>query len=131
MIVTDLNGVQSEWKFKGRKLIPNSNVGSALHKAVRKILYNKYPTLNIIEEVSIKVERGKTLYLDFYLPMRQTAIEVNGEQHYKYSSLFHSSALEFVNQKKNDIKKQRWCEINDISLISLKFDEQDKWEDKL
>lgn len=101
---------------------------SKLHLTARQLIRKAYPTLMLTEEVPIKIKRGKTLYLDFFLPLINTVIEVHGEQHYKYSTMFHSSAQDFMLQKKNDNSKAEWCEYNNLQLIVLPFSEdEEQW----
>jgi hypothetical protein len=127
MLVTDLNGEQYEWKMKGKEVRIDKRPRSSLHKTAREILKDRFPTLVLLEEVPIKVGRRRTLYLDFYLPLRRTAIEVQGEQHFKFSSLYHSSASDFRKQVGNDNDKSEWCEINGIDLVIFAFNNQDDW----
>lgn len=130
MRVKDLDGKEYEWQARGRTFL-FGDMGSSLHKKARLILHGRFPTVTILEEVSIPVRKRKTLYFDFYLPGRKLAIEVHGEQHYSFSSLFHKTKADFVKQKKNDREKAEWCEINGIQLVELSCREQDMWEDIL
>ena len=131
MFVEDLDGNTRNWKVKGKEVTLDKRPRSGLHKAAREIIKNRFPTLLVLEEVPIQPRPRQTLYLDFYMPLRKLAIEVHGQQHYKFSSLFHSSASEFLQQKKNDRDKAEWCYINDIELIIMPFDKQDEWGDLL
>jgi hypothetical protein len=64
-----------------------------------------------------------TLPFDFYLPEHNICIEYNGVQHYEYRKFFHrtKNALS-IQQLKDNIKKQ-YCDINGISLLIIKYDE--------
>lgn len=129
MFVEDLEGNVSQWKARGKEVVQDRRPRSGLHKKARDLIKERFPTLLVLEEVSLKPRPRVTLYLDFYLPLRKLAIEVHGEQHYKFSSLFHSSALDFMNQKKNDRDKADWCDINGIELIVLPYNED--WSESL
>ncbi len=131
MLVYDLDGNLANWKMGGKEVVGDKRARSYLHKAARKILKDRFPTLQVLEEVTIKVRRNKTLFLDFYLPLRKLAIEVNGEQHYSFNSHFHSTTHDFIRQRKNDISKLEWCDVNDIELIVFKFDEQESWVEQV
>ena len=131
MIIQDLEGKKLTWKARGVCELFDSHRGSTLHQQARKILKTKYPTSNILEEVSIPIKSRKTLFLDFYIPSLSTAIEVHGEQHFKFNPMFHKSKFDFLKQKRNDNDKQQWCEINRINLIILRFDEINQWETQL
>lgn len=131
MIVEDLDGNKYEWRARGKTFLFDSSKGSGLHQSARSILKDRFPTIAILEEVSIKVRKRKTLYLDFYIPMRKLAIEVQGSQHFTFSSKFHGSKRDLLKQQKNDREKASWCELNDISLVTLRFDEVKDWENQL
>jgi hypothetical protein len=105
---------------------------SQLHIIARQLIKEIYPTLTVAEEVPIKILRGKVLYLDFYIPLLNTAIEVHGEQHYNFSSFYHKSAADFMLQKKNDQQKATWCDYNTISLVVFPyFEDKELWRNKL
>jgi len=128
MNVTDLDGKTSKLKLMGYTVgIQNRDSRSKYHIAARKLLKEKYPTLQILEEVSIKIRQGETLYLDFYIPILNYAIEVHGEQHYKFSPHFHGSHMGYLKQLKRDREKNEWCEINNIEFTVLAYDELDEW----
>jgi hypothetical protein len=55
------------------------------------MLHEKFPTLQILEEVSIPLRSKETLYLDFYIPLIKKCIEVHGEQHYKFVPFYHTT----------------------------------------
>jgi len=133
MKVKDLNGNSSTWKIRGEIVSANDNRSrSKLHLKARKILYDLFPTMQILEEVSINPRIGKTQYLDFYINQIKLAIEVHGQQHYKFNSLYHATAQDFLNQKKNDADKKNWCDINNISYIELPYNEdEDSWTIKI
>ena len=101
---------------------------SQFHKKAKILILELYPVDCICEEVHIP---SWNLYLDFFIPMRKLAIEVNGEQHALQSSLFDKSPLDFLKRKQKDKDKQRFCEINNISLITLWWNEEHKWKTQL
>jgi hypothetical protein len=62
----------------------------------------------------------ENLEFDGYNEDLKLAIEYNGEQHYKFSSLFHKKNMEeFKKQKERDIKKGNLCIKNNIHLITI------------
>ena len=129
MLIEDLRGNKIKWTPTGQTFLFDSERGSKPHCEARKLLKDRFPTLRILEEVSIPViHRKKTLFLDFYIPVRKIAVEVQGIQHYQFVSAFHSSKADFLNQKKNDRMKCEWCDLNGIELIILDDGEQDIWE---
>jgi hypothetical protein len=134
MLVVDLNGRKKPWKLTG--YLPTNQdyynrPRSELHLTARGLLSSIFPTLQILEEVAINVNGQLTLYLDFYLPLVQTAIEVHGQQHYNFVSHFHKTQWDFIVQTQNDKMKQRWCELNNLDLIILPYNESPKeWKER-
>lgn len=131
MLAYYLDGRSFEWRIKGIEVTKDKRPRSALHKKARELLKERFPTLQILEEVPVTVEKGKTLYFDFFLPLREIAIEVHGQQHYEKSSAFHNTTADFIKQQINDNKKAEWCEINGVKLVVLRYDEVDQWSDQI
>ena len=129
-----LDGKTYEWKIPERIAKGNKNKTSHLHQTAKMLLRAKYPNIEIYEEVPIRITGGRgrrILYLDFYLPSFLQAIEVNGQQHYSFNSMFHDNQMEFLKGKTRDAEKIMWCEINDIDLVILKYDEISQWETQI
>jgi len=131
MKVYDLDGYESKWNMGGKEVHADTRPRSSLHKAAREVLRSRFPTLQMLEEVRVKVRKGKTLYIDFYFPLRKLAVEVHGQQHYSFNSMFHNTTQDFMRQCKNDRDKAEWCEINGIELIVFKYDEEEDWTDQI
>ena len=126
MNVIGLDGRNYHWKVKSKV---RSNA-SKPHIRCRELLKQLFPLDQIIEEIYLP-GAGK-LYLDFYLPLRKLAIEVDGRQHVKYIPHFHGTKLNFFKSLRRDDKKRHWCELNNIILIKLEQDEKDDdWRRKL
>ena len=133
MKIVDLDGQSQEWKIKGHLLHTSlaRQSRSDLHIKARQLLKEVFPTFKIFEEVPIPIIKGKTLYLDFYMPLRLLAIEVHGEQHYKFVPFFHHNIQTFMKQKRNDHDKRDWCELNGIELMILPYNEDiNEWKHK-
>ena len=131
MLVEDLEGKESKWSLDGKVVRTDKRHRSSLHIFARKLLYEIYPTLQILEETSVEVRRYKKLYLDFYLPLRKLCIEVHGKQHYYFNAHFHKDRWGFIQSRRNDSEKEEWCDLNNICFIVLKYDEQDSWSQQL
>lgn len=133
MKVKDLYGNTSNWKLKGDIVsASDSRRRSQLHVNARKILYDLFPTIQILEEVPINPRPGKTQFLDFYINKIKLAVEVHGQQHYKFNTMFHVSAQDFINQRKNDADKKEWCELNNITYIELPYNEkEEEWLNRI
>jgi hypothetical protein len=133
MKVRDLEGNIADWRLRGVIVAahdPRSR--STLHLTAREMLYEIFPTLQILEEVPINPRPRTTLYLDFYINQLRAAIEVHGQQHYKFNSLYHSTAQDFLHQKRRDEDKKEWCDINNITYIELPYNEnREEWKNKI
>lgn len=105
---------------------------SAFHLICRNLLKEIYSTFCFLEEVTIPIKDKKIAYLDFYIPIIHTAIEVHGQQHYKFNPHFHTNSIDFMNQKNRDRDKRLWCELNKIKLIELSYkDGKDQWKKQI
>jgi len=127
MIVKTLDGDEYDWTIPDQK----ERKRSKLHQTAKLILRAKYPNIVIYDEVPIQVRKKQRLYLDLYCPTLLLAVEVNGQQHYTFNSHFHSSKAQFLHAVSNDLAKVVWCELNDIELITLKYNELKEWDKQL
>lgn len=78
-----------------------------------------YPRDIIIEEFTIP---GSRMSLDFFIPSRRLAIEIQGEQHQSHINFFHGDrrySKSYGNQKIRDSQKSYWCENNEIRLVEI------------
>jgi len=126
MRVIDLDGDYCNWNITGYS--PKNNdkrPRSSLHIRARNIIKDLFTTSKVLEEVPIKLRRTQTLYLDFYLPLQKLCIEVHGEQHYKFIPFYHQNMLSFAKALKKDKEKVEWCQINNIEVVELPFNEKD------
>ena len=128
MKVVGLNGVLHNLKF-GKYYGRKSSNASKLHKEARILLKNKFPVNIILEEVILPGSSDKrNLSADFFIVDLQLIVEVHGEQHYKFNSLYYKTMSDFYQAKRRDRDKKEWADINGITLIVLPFNEKDKWE---
>ena len=129
MFVKSLDERISEFRYYHNT--PRANV-SSLHRQCRDILLKLYPTQKIFEEVKIDIRKGDVLYLDFFLPLKMLAIEVHGEQHYNFSLHFHGNRWNFLESKRRDREKVEWCELNNIRLVELPYNENSsQWIERI
>ena len=127
MRIRDLDGNVAKWKVEGNIVRTNDErPRSKLHLRARSLLQSLYPTLQICEEVRIDLRRDKRVFIDFYINTIKTIVEVHGSQHYNFNTLYHSSAQDFLNQKKRDADLQDWCLLNNLNYIELPFNENEQ-----
>ena len=132
MNVVDLDNHLVNWHLTGHISKGRLLNKSSLHLQARKLITIQYPTLQVLEEVPIPLRKSETLYLDFYLPLIKTCIEVHGEQHFKFVPFYHNTVLNFLKAKKRDQEKAEWCERNQIKYISLAYNESEQeWKEKI
>ena len=90
---------------------------SGIQKTVKNVLYDNWFADVVFEEFPVA---GTRLTFDFFNATRNIAVEVDGNQHYKYNKFFHSnSGQNFLSQLQRDEKKEYFCEINNIELIRI------------
>ncbi len=126
MKIYNLDGSTGKWKLQGYRLgTKPTKLCSEGHLLARELLTKLFPTDIILEEIPIP-ELG--LRLDFFIPTRKLAIEIDGQQHAHYTPFFHQTKQKFYHAQANDRRKTDWCELNDITLLRLNDNEKDKWE---
>jgi hypothetical protein len=101
MNILTLDNKTLKWSPKGDSHIGDLKTNrSGLHFSARELLTEVYPTVSILQEVSIPVYERKTLHLDFYLPLYKLAVEVQGQQHFEFTPFFHGDIQGFVTSRK-------------------------------
>jgi len=124
MKVVDFNGKSCNWPPPGYEVaLDDIRPRSELHIRCRSLLRTLYPTQPVLEEVPIP---GLGLFIDFYLPMRKLAIECNGKQHDTYVPHFHGTKMNFVASQQRDKRKAEWCQMNNVQMVVLPFNETDE-----
>jgi hypothetical protein len=126
MLIVDLDNNEHNWTLVGNIAHAKQQNKSSLHLRARTLIGQLYPTLQVLEEISIPLRRSETLYLDFYLPLKKTCIETHGEQHYKFIGHYHHTKLGFLKHQRRDREKAEWCKINNIQYIALPYNETDE-----
>ena len=116
---------------------PKSGGGkrSKLHQKAKKVLDSCLPHDRILEEVSLpgtRTVKNKSLRADFYIPNRTLVVEVHGQQHFKFNSFHFKDKLSFFRAQARDRNKIEWCNINDIRIVQLNYNEDiDEWRNKI
>lgn len=105
-----LNTAQSKHRMRSEKTCK-----SKLQYEIGQLIKNKYPMDTILEEVSLPGSSG--LFVDFLIPSRRMAFEIQGRQHGEYVPFFHGDKRGFLDSKARDYNKELWCELNNIQLV--------------
>lgn len=117
--------------FSGQRVEPgDTRPRSSGHLRARVLLNELFGLEPIWEEVFLPGCKG-SLYLDFFLPRRMLAVEVQGQQHFSCVPHFHGGAAGFRKQRERDARKREFCEMNGIRLVELKDNECNDWRGKL
>jgi len=88
---------------------------------IKQILYPFWKTSCVLEEFVIK---GSKYRIDLININSMIAIEVSPQSvHTEYNEFFHKSRSGFLKKINSDLEKERWCERNNIKLITLYDDD--------
>jgi very-short-patch-repair endonuclease len=118
MIFLTTTGREQKLKNSTKYLIDwDKKCRSKLQKKVKDLLYPNWVSDIVFEELPVL---GTRMTLDFYNANKKLAVEVDGNQHYKYNKFFHSNSRQnFLSQLQRDEKKEYFCEINQIKLVRI------------
>jgi len=118
MIFLTTTGREQKLKNSSKYLIDwDKKCRSKIQKNVKDLLYRHWIADIVFEELPVL---GTRMTLDFYNANRKIAVEVDGNQHYKYNKFFHSNSRQnFLSQLQRDEKKEYFCEINKIRLVRI------------
>lgn len=95
---------------------------SKLQRRVSEFLsvhFGKYKIQECIRPDWLLTEDGNRLELDFYIEELELAIEVQGEQHYKYIEHFFGNISEFEKRLEYDRIKKGICQARGINLVEI------------
>jgi hypothetical protein len=132
MHVVGFDGRDYDFNYTKNKYRKSRSNKSSYHTEARKLLRDYFSDCFIYEEVTLpgskRASRKSSLYADFFIPEVMLIVEVHGEQHYAFSSFFHKSKYDFFKSKKRDKDKIAWCELNNIDIVILPYNEREKWK---
>lgn len=137
MKVKGINGKEYVWNLSGYDVFnDDQRKRSKYHIRARGLLKELFSSYRILEEVklpgSTALNRKSVLYVDFYIPTINLAIEVHGEQHYEYNPFFHKSKADFLKAKARDEDKIEWCKLNNIRIVVLDYRKtDDEWRTEI
>jgi hypothetical protein len=109
------NGREKKIKNITKYLIDwESKCRSGIQKDVKNNIKPYWFADVVFEEFPVA---GTRMTLDFFNATLNIAIEVDGNQHYKYNKFFHSNSRQnFLRQLNRDEKKEYFCDINNIEF---------------
>lgn len=123
MKVKDLSGKEhhldiraSQYKMKSEKAAK-----SKIQYNCGQLIKKRFPLDVILEEVTIP---GEKLYIDFFIPQKRIAFEIQGNQHQEFVPFFHGNEKGFEESKIRDQRKLKWCDINEITLYTVASTEE-------
>lgn len=96
---------------------------SRLADEMFSLLKETFPHTKIQKEHTIKYD-GRTLFVDFYLPLFLIAVEVHGRQHDVFVKHFHGDAKSWKDHQHRDQVKEEWADVNNITYVVIR--EKDK-----
>jgi very-short-patch-repair endonuclease len=101
-----------DWEAKSR---------SKFQKNVKDMVFPFWCADVVFEEFPVI---GTRMTLDFFNATRRIAIEIDGVQHTKYNPFFHGgSRRKFLEQVERDLKKEEFCDNNEIKLLRICHDD--------
>ena len=95
---------------------------SKLANQVYDVLRDIFPQARIFTEHYVNCE-GNRLFFDYYLPQYNILVEVQGEQHYKYTPFFHGAPSDYRQAVKRDKLKQNYALANNFTLVIVDYNE--------
>lgn len=98
-----------------------SVIATQVHSILLELFPSK-PFKQVFCEHYVKY-KGHRLFFDFYIKKIGVLIEVQGQQHTKFVSHFHSDRKAFLQQKERDNLKRIWAEESGNYLIRINYDE--------
>ncbi len=130
MIITGLDEMEYKWKYYLYQ--EQKSNASKPHIRARELLKKIYPLTSFSEEVPLIGIFKERLILDFYIHAQRLAVEVAGQQHYKFNSHFYANRQAFCRAQARDRSKIEWCRINEIDLVELPDNESnEQWERRI
>lgn len=91
-------------------------------------LFLRKKNIHFVQEYSnttlINPKTNYLLFIDFYLPKLNIAIEYDGKQHF-----IDENKEKLKSQKYRDKIKDKWCKDHGIKLLRINYLQQDKYEE--
>jgi len=107
-------------KFEYMQHTPNDSRLELRSKFILEDIFKK-PFYKIRPDFLRNDVTGYNLEIDLYNDDLKLAIEVQGDQHYKFIPFFHRNKDAFLNQRYRDAMKKEKCKQNGITLIEIPY----------
>lgn len=102
-----------DWDGKSRSKIQFSVKSFLKEFWSKKIVFEEFPVA------------GTRLSFDIFNASEKIAIEVQGQQHTKYTPFFHGkNKYNYINQLFRDKEKFDFCKLNEIKLIEIYYSDK-------
>lgn len=96
---------------------------------MNKISSYEAAVINILQAAALKFEREKQFKdlhygyyrYDFYIPSMNILIECDGEQHFRYTKMFHKKKSDFTKAQERDRQKNSYALAHQIKLYRIPF----------
>ena len=110
----------SSEKFEYMQHTPNDSKLELQAKFILEDIF-KRPFYKIRPDFLKNDVTGYNLEIDLYNDDLKLAVEVQGDQHYKFIPFFHKSKADFLNQRYRDEMKKDKCRKEGITLIEIPY----------
>lgn len=99
-----------------------------------KLSKGELKVIKFLDQLQVQYIRQKTfsnlshirrLKFDFYLPLYNSCIEFDGEQHFRVVENYWKGQQGFNDLQMKDSIKNKYCELNNIPLLRIRFDNND------
>jgi hypothetical protein len=98
-------------------------MASDFEDSIEELIEEAFPRCTVIPQHPVKFE-GDQLFVDFFIPSMNLAIECHGEQHYKFVPHFHGNEEGFKSYVARDVQKRRWAKKNKITLVEVPYNQK-------
>jgi hypothetical protein len=95
---------------------------SDFEETIEVLLAEAFPRCLVRPQYPVKFN-GDQLFIDFFIPSMNVAIECQGEQHYKFIPHFHKDKEGFAAHQARDAAKRVWASKNKVTLIEIPYNE--------
>jgi len=89
---------------------------------IYELLTRTFPQSIITKEHYVKY-LGQQLFFDFYVKDYNILFEIQGRQHTEYVGHFHGDRDGYLEMKRRDNLKLRYCQENNLDLVIINYDE--------